>query len=165
VSRFPARSAGRWLLLSGLVTLTACAGQTPVAGPSPSVSIGTEEKGSPAAKKEVWEGTWDDRNTNPTLGVVSRSEGNIILTVAPDGSVTGEGSATQTTEGGSKDYDIRISGRRDEDAFRLDWTGPGGTINIVVPIEGTTANGKGRVGTGGIYYFWETSLDCINCEA
>jgi hypothetical protein len=105
--------------------MAGCDGQTPVAGPSPSVSIGAEEKESPAAKKEVWEGTWDDRNTNPTLGVVSRSEGNIILRVAPDGSVTGEGSATQTAEGGSKDYDIRISGRRDEDAFRLDWTGSG----------------------------------------
>lgn len=150
------------LVAVGLL-VTACAGRNPVAGPSPSVSLGAAQE-SPTPREEVWEGTWEDRNTNPTVGVVSRSEGNIILEVGPDGSVTGEGSATQTTEGGSKDYDISISGTRDEDAFRLDWTGPGGTINIVVPIVGTTASGKGRVGTSGIYYFWETSLDCVNCS-
>lgn len=163
MNRLPARSAGRWLLLTGLVALTGCADQAPVAGPSPSVSIGAVEE-SPVGKKEVWDGTWEDHHENPATGVASRSEGNLILTVAPDGSVTGEGTATQTTEGGSKDFDLKFRGTRHEDAFRLAFTGPGGTIHILVPIEGTTASGKGQVGSGGILYVWEMSVRCVNCS-
>jgi hypothetical protein len=128
------------------------------------VSIGATEA-SPTVGEEIWEGTWEDENRTPAVGVVSRSDGNVILTVAPDGSVTGEGTATQTTEGGSKDYDITITGTRNDEAFLLDWTGPGGTINIVVRIDGTTARGSGRVGTGGILYLWTMTLDCVNCPA
>lgn len=145
--------------------MAGCGEQTPVAGPSPSVSIGAEEKESPAGKKEVWEGTWEDQHRNPTVGVASRSEGTVILIVAPDGSVSGEASATQTTEGGSADFTIKFTGTRDDEAFRLGGTGPGGTLHMVVPIDGTAATGKGQRGSGGNLYIWEMAVDCINCEA
>jgi hypothetical protein len=76
----------------------------------------------------------------------------------------GDGSATQTTEGDSAEHDLRFRGTRDEDAFRLRFTGPGGSIHIVVPIDGTTATGTGRVSAGGNVYIWEMSVRCVNCS-
>jgi hypothetical protein len=113
---------------------------------------------------EVWEGAWNGQHNTPVAGVVSRDSGDVRLMVAPDGSVTGGGSILQVTEGGSARHSLTLAGTRTEDAFRLTATGPGGTIDIVVPIRGTSAEGSWEVGAGGTTYSGTIRLECVNCE-
>jgi hypothetical protein len=63
--------------------------------------------------------------------------------------VSGKGSATQVTEGGSGRFKIEVTGTRDEDAFRLTWSGPGGSLDVVMPIDGQTAEGTWEIEEGG----------------
>lgn len=118
---------------------------------------------------EVWEGTFHDEHFNTVLGAVdSTSDGTIRLTVAPDGSVSGKGSARQVTEGSTGEYTITISGTREDDAFRLTFLltslGPAGSMDVVAPIRGLTAEGTWRLTAATVVYSGTITLECVTCE-
>ena len=96
--------------------------------------------------------------------MVSSSDGTFKLTVAPDGTVSGKGSATQVTEGGTGRFTFEVTGTRDDDGFRLTWTGPGGSLDVVAPIDGATAIGTWEIDASGTTYSGMITLECKNCE-
>jgi large exoprotein involved in heme utilization and adhesion len=118
--------------------------------------------GGGGPSREVWTGTLRDEHR--TTEVVSSSEGTIRLKVEPDGTVSGRGSATQVTEGGSGRFKIEVTGTRDEAAFHLTWSGPGGSLDVVMPIDGQTAEGTWEIEEGGTVYSGAITLECRNCR-
>ena len=114
---------------------------------------------------EVWEGTEHGEWMQASLGVVSTHDGTIKLTVAPDGSVSGEGSGTQWAPASTGDYTTTISGTRDDNAFRLKISfSPGGSGDFVVPIRGRTAEAEWQDVGPGLVYTVTIKLKCVSCE-
>jgi hypothetical protein len=133
-----------------------------------SCSTGTDvEQGDRAgdgggSPREVWTGTLHDEHR--TTEVVSSSDGTFRLTVAPDGTVSGKEKATQVTEGSTGRFKIEVTGTRDDDAFHLTWTGPGGSLDVVAPIDGQTAVGTWEIAGTGTVYSGTITLGCTNCQ-
>jgi hypothetical protein len=123
---------------------------------------GGAQGGDGGGSREVWTGTLVDEHRAPV--VVSHSEGTIRLTVAPDGTVTGKGTATQFTEGGNGRFKIGVTGTRDGDVFHLTWTGPGGSLDVDLAIVGQTAEGSWEIDASGTVYSGTIALECQNCD-
>ena len=148
-----ARSAIRPLVLVALVVVAGGCGST-------DLQEGEGDR-SEGPARENWSGTLHDEHR--TTEVVSSSDGKFKLTVAPDGTVSGKGSATQVTEGGTGRFKFEVTGTRDDDEFRLTWTGPGGSLDVVAPIDGETAVGTWEIDTAGTVYSGTITLECKNC--
>lgn len=90
---------------------------------------------------EVWQGTATEQYR---LGVTGSAEAEIRLTVAADGSVTGQGAGEGVIDGVPFTFTLRIRGVRDEDRFRLrikSSVSRTPAFPLVAPIDGTRARG------------------------
>jgi hypothetical protein len=128
---------------------------------------------------EIWTGTLHGEWRNPAaagLGphvviegdLVSYHDDTVMLTVAPDGSVSGEGSSTAVAPMGPPgSYTVTLSGTREDDAFRplrVSYSVGGGSADWVVPIRGRTAEGTFQSTAGTTTYTLTIKLTCVSCE-
>lgn len=149
------RSPIRLLVVIAAVVVAGSCGST-------DLQDGEGDDGGEGPGRENWSGTLHDEHR--TTEVVSSADGKFKLTVAPDGTVSGKGSATQVTEGGMGRFKIEVTGTREDDEFRLTWTGPGGSLDVVAPIDGLTAVGTWEIDTAGTVYSGTITLQCKNCK-
>jgi hypothetical protein len=133
-----------------LALASACGGGETAAEETISTILATEAT-------EEWTGRWREGNEG------MQSSGTFTLMVAPDGSVTGEGQGTQETGGVHANYDVTITGTRDDEAFRLTFTSEAGSLDVEAQIEGDTAEGPWRTGAGQAAYGGRIRLECQNC--
>jgi hypothetical protein len=133
----------------------ACGGEETTSEDTTSTILATEGGES---EPEEWTGRWREGNEAMT------SSGTFTLTVAPDGTVTGEGKGTQETGGVHATYDVAITGTRDEDAFHLTFTSEAGSLDVEAAIQGDTAKGPWRTGAGQAAYGGRIRLECQNCS-
>jgi hypothetical protein len=115
---------------------------------------------------EVWTGTIVEEFA-PGGGQVVAEGKNVKLMVGTDGAVNGTWALTFTrctvpncNLVGHTDS-LTVSGKRDGSGFHLTLTGPGGSVQLDVPVAGKTAKGTLQQQGGGSI---TVDLKCTSCE-